>query len=185
MLSKNNPFDPTVKTLVSIWTGIIAADADNINCDLAKEVGVAIHLSMDNTTFTDVKLRKADQVRTFSVINDKNSISRKDKPADMSNLFHRFLIQAERTQDIASYFSYELTAELIALFKNGYMRKPKKPQLARCLDARLTSESVDIAAGATFVIDGGSLRHEVRWLRNTSFRSIPVTSEVIMANQLL
>ena len=65
--------------------------------------------------------------------------TRKERSADLTALFHRLIILVERTSDIQSYFAYGLTPVPAALFRNGSMRKPDKPSLARHLIANILS----------------------------------------------
>ena len=50
-------------------------------------------------------------------------------------LFSRLVVLMRRTNDISSYFAYELAPVTTALFKDGMMQKPNKSSLAKGLDA--------------------------------------------------
>ena len=67
-LALYNPFDTTDIRLHSLTFGIAAADSDNINCDDVEEVGDRIVQKMNDANFKDVKMRRADQVRTLAEV---------------------------------------------------------------------------------------------------------------------
>ena len=52
-LEIQNPFDVSDSSLRCISNGMIAADADNINCDMSEEVGLKIMLRMNDVSFTE------------------------------------------------------------------------------------------------------------------------------------
>jgi hypothetical protein len=171
-LDKNNPFDVSLPKLRSLSTGITVNECDGINCDDADTAGVDIQMSIDNLAFTEVKFSKCNQVRTLAVLSEKNVSGKQDTPKDTNSFFHRLLILAERS-DIASYFSCELTTVPTALFKDSFMRKPKKPDLAKRLTDGVPVEyTASISRGAKVVVDVGSLLHKVRWLKNANFTTI-------------
>jgi len=58
------PFDITDSRLRSLNTGLAASDSDIINCDVADEVGLAIQRCLDGLTYTNVVLKKCNQVQT-------------------------------------------------------------------------------------------------------------------------
>jgi len=66
-----------------------------------------------------------------------------------------------------SYFEYELTPWPMALFKDGCMRKPDKANLAKSLTAGMPSDQ--LPSCVRYVLDGGSLLHQIKWSKNNSF----------------
>jgi hypothetical protein len=108
-LKDNDPFDVSNNKLRSLFTGVTAGESDCVNCDTADEIGLVIHEKMDNKVFYDVKLTKVDQVRTLNYLNDKTVSKKALVTGEANNLFHRLLILAEHSQDVASYFSHEMT----------------------------------------------------------------------------
>ena len=75
---------------------------------------------------------------------------------------------AQRKEDISKYFGYELTAEPIALFKEGVMRKPDKPQLRRALTDGICDETQPLTD--QYVLDGGALIHRIRWMKGETYK---------------
>ena len=75
---------------------------------------------------------------------------------------------AQREEDISKYFGYEVTAEPTALFKEGVMRKPAKPQLRRALTDGTSDETQPLTD--QHVLDGGALIHKVRWVKGETYK---------------
>jgi len=64
----HNPFDSSESRLRCLTSGITAMESDGINCDKADEVGAKIVQRMDGMPFSDVSLRRKDQVRTLAQV---------------------------------------------------------------------------------------------------------------------
>ena len=75
---------------------------------------------------------------------------------------------------VEDYFSFEMTPEPLALFKDGFMRKPDKPALRKVLmsDNDATIGIDQLNNSAMFAIDGGALLHRVRWVKNSTFEEL-------------
>jgi hypothetical protein len=164
-LDCNDPFVLKDGKLRSIATGLTAGDDVNITCDMAEDVGAAIHKEIDGQLFVDIKLKKSDRVRSLAVLHKAGHAVKKDVIADACALFGRLIILAERSVDIPTYFDYELTPVPSSLFHNDYMRKPDKPALAKCLIGDLFSA---IPAVVCYIVDGGAMLHRVRWLKKAN-----------------
>ena len=96
---------------------------------------------------------------------------------DGTNLFHRLIILVERTDDVAGYIKYKLTAAPASLYKCGYMRKTDKLAFAKEMKRGLTTEQMP--SQVKYVVDGGALLHRVRWLKNFHFQSsIPAVCDL-------
>ena len=65
--------------------------------------------------------------------------------------------------DMEKYFSHEMSPTPPSLFKDGYMRKTDKSDLARILQKDLTNHVSITTPQQLVVIDGGWLLHRVRW----------------------
>ena len=66
---------------------------------------------------------------------------------------------------MSPYFDYELTAFPTSLFKDNFMCKATKAQLAKSL-----TDSVNVSERrrqAKHVLDGGALLHKVKWGKMT------------------
>jgi len=147
--------------LVSICSNVVAGPQDAVNCDEAEEVGRHIHDTWDKCSYSAVVLRKASQVKTLAYLKSSNSTTGNKIAIEPSILFHRLILVGERKDEIKQCFDYELTTNPMSLFKDGLMRKPRKPDLYRkfavgFLDAALPD-------GIVYVVDGGFLLHKVCW----------------------
>ena len=78
-------------------------------------------------------------------------------------LFQRLIVLIERSEDMTSYFEYELTLEPTALFKDGFMRKPNKASLGKALAKNSCTTHSALAEKSKYVLDGGALLHRVTW----------------------
>jgi len=162
----HNPFVVGDGKLCNIATGLSGSDADKITCDVAEDVGPAIQTSMDNQSFTEIVLKRSDEVRTLALL-QKAPTSKHDIIADSHTLFHRLVLVIERSYDIQDCFKHELTPVPTSLFCNKYMRKPNKAALAQCLTVDLCRSIV--SGDVCYVIDGGALLHRVKWLKGITF----------------
>jgi len=127
---------------------------------------------MDNKSFTEIKFSKSEHVRTLAYLTEKKVSGQHENKKETSSLFHRLLILAERSANVESYFRHELTTIPTALFKDDFMRKPNKPELAKCITKNVLVETSVIASpDSQFVLDGGSLLHKVRWYKDATFGS--------------
>ena len=70
----------------------------------------------------------------------------------------------QREESISPYFEYELTT---SLFKDNFMRKAVKAQLAKSLTG-----SSELRRQAIHVLDGGALLHRVKWGKRVSYKEI-------------
>ena len=169
----NNPFNVTADKLRSLSTGVVANQCDGVNCDIAEDVGLDIQRKMDNKSFTEVKFSRSEQVRTLAYLTEKAANGKKENKKETNSLFHRLLILAERSAKVESYFCHELTTIPTALFKDDFMRKPNKPELAKCITKKVIAETSVIASpDSLFVLDGGSFLHKVRWFKDATFDTV-------------
>jgi len=168
---QNCPFDVSDSRLRSISSGLVASDTDAITSDTADEVGSRIMVSMDDHAFTDVVLRKADQVRTLALLKKKIKINDNHVVIDSSILFNRLLLVMERSSEMKPCFSYELTAMPTSLFKDESLRKADKSQLAKYLTKSVDSSVANDFAGM-YVMDGGCLLHRVKWRSDATYLQI-------------
>jgi len=169
-LEINNPFFSGNDCLRSLSSGLVAGDDDNINCDSAEEVGEAIQKKWNDRIFSEITSKKADQVRTLRNLQKMCIIGQKPVLMDANSLFHRLVILVERSEDIPSYFSYELTPIPTALFKDNLMRKADKPALAKAVTSGLSFDT--LPSNTRFVLDGGCLLHKIRWVRGATYYDI-------------
>jgi hypothetical protein len=160
--AENNPFDTSDSRLRNIATGMVASGEDEVNCDLAEEVGYNVMTGMDNSPYSAVVLRKADHVKTLACLDTRIKVNNKHIVVDSYIPFDRLLVIIEKFSNIEMNFCYELSSMPMSLFKDGCLRKAAKSVLAREL-----MKGLDVCAGNLssdlFVIDGGCLLHRVKW----------------------
>ena len=110
----------------------MAIDENGINCDEAELVGQKIHQSLDGIAVTNAHIKRSDHARTLNDLLPGILIGKKNVHIEPSVLFMRCTALAHReSEDIKSYFKYEMSAIPTSLFKDSYMRKTDKSELAR------------------------------------------------------
>ena len=125
-----NPFNIDHEDLHSLSTGVVAVHGKEAVNGEAEIIGSRIQESLDKVNFTDAHIKKKDQFVSLgdlarSVKTDgKNSLS-----VNPTLLFTRLAATAQQEDDIEQYFTYDLTQQAMALFKNELMRKPDKTAL--------------------------------------------------------
>ena len=88
--------------------------------------------SMDGVAISDDVLMKADQTRTLACLNRKVNVGGKMVYIDSSvQLLVSDELMMERTSDMESCFSFELTAIPTALITDNGLRKTDKSALAK------------------------------------------------------
>ena len=164
-----NPFNTQDSSLRCVVTGLTAKEGDGINCDDAEKVGMQIQESLDNLTFNQAIVKRSMKVKTLTMLKPGVKINTETVHVDPNILFQRLIILIERSEDMTSYFEYELTPEPTSLFKDGFMRKPNKALLGRALtknSSNTTQETTKI------VLDGGALLHRVHWNIPSTFADV-------------
>jgi hypothetical protein len=167
-LDGHDPFQMPDDKLYSLSSGLVAND--EVTCDTAEELGALINQRLDGLRFDDIVLKRSNQIKTIAQMQQLDGSLPKKSVTNASNLFYRLLIQVERSADIHSNFSHELTAEPTALFRNNFMRKPDKPAILRHVLKDMTQP--DTPSDLSFVVDGGALLHRVLWVKRTRFAHV-------------
>ena len=177
----HNPFDLHDHSLRSLSTGLTATEDNNLDCDEAELVGKTIQQSLNNLCLEDAKIKRNDQVKTFEYLRPGITIDRKIVRIDPLILFTRLTALMQREGCIADQFSYELTPEPSALFKDGMMRKANKSILRnRFLDK---TDAVKDTTATCCVVDGGAVLHKVKWVMNVTFKDILTSYTDYMKNR--
>lgn len=166
-LNLNSPFRFTDDLrLVSLSSGVSAGPDDGVNCDTAETIGYEIQQSWDGEKYSEVTLRKASLIKTLANMHNLYKLDEENSSMDANSLFHRLVVLAQSSDDVASCFTYELTPYPTALFKDGFMRKPNKATLYKDFCKDLTSAS--LPSDKVFVADGGCLLHRVKWQKGST-----------------
>ena len=156
--------------LVSLSSGVVAVSGDCVTSDCAEEIGSAIQESWNGKRFTEITYHRSKKVKTLADLSNTCKISGEQVVIDVNSLFHRLVVLAERSTDLKTYFAFELTQYPTSLFKDGFMRKPVKPDLYKGFTKGLTADT--LPTSIQFVVDGGYLLHKVRWAKGLSISQI-------------
>lgn len=169
---QHNPFAVNEK-LIGLESGVTANDCDSVTCDNADLVGVSIQSTLDGLKFLEASIKKKSCVKTLKhLIVGGHHVDKKVIDIDPATLFYRFLILAERSADIPSYFKYELTTTPCSLFKDFTMNKADKPALVKAITKGMSEGEQPVQGLMLYIVDGGALLHHVKWLRNASMSVI-------------
>lgn len=132
-LDQHEPFNLNEPRLRSLSSGLTASDGDGINCEKTEEVGAHIQKQLDNVNIVDAFIKRKEQVKSLDHLYPGIQVDKRKGHIHPNHLFYRLLAIAQRENDMAPYFGYELTAIPTSLFKDSFMRKPIKSQLAKAL----------------------------------------------------
>ncbi|KAL8614362.1 hypothetical protein ACOMHN_007700 [Nucella lapillus] len=93
---------------------------------------------------------------------------------DSTLLFQRLVKVAELTPGILEdAFVFELSNVPRSLFdSNGLPRQANKAALANCVWSATRQQGLQLPDDVAFVIDGGSLLHQLSWLRGTKYNQL-------------
>ena len=86
-------------------------------------------------------------------------------------MFTRLTAILHREEDIKLFFDYELTGIPTALFKDGFMWKPVKLQLAQYFILNVQSAN-EPNIKTLQVIDSGALLHRIKWEKKAAYNDI-------------
>ena len=126
---------------------------------------------MDNLSIPDASIRRKDQIQALNHLYPAIQIDKHKVHFNPSILFTRLTAILQREEDIKPFFAYELTAIPTTLFKDGFMRKPVKSQLAQYLTLNVQSAN-EPSIKTLQVIDGGALLHRIKWGKKAAYKDI-------------
>ena len=167
---QHEPFDLTEERLRSLSSGLIAADDDHINCEKVEEIGAKIQEKLDGLRIPDASIKRNDHIHSLNHLYPAIQIDKQKIHFNPCILFTRLSALLQREEDIKLFFDYELTAIPTSLFKDCYMRKPVKSQLAQFLT--LNVQSTGCSNQTVQVIDGGALLHRIKWEKRATYRGV-------------
>ena len=163
----HNPFFCNSSDLCSLSTGLTAEEEDGVNCDITEEVGFKLQSNMDIMSYNGAKIKRSEQIKTLQDLQPGVRVGRKKTLCiDPAILFSRCSAISQRiSEDMEPYFQWEMCVDPPSLFKDNFMRKPVKSDLADALykDVAHTSPSGERMR----IVDGGWLLHYIQWKRNT------------------
>jgi hypothetical protein len=120
----------------------------------------------------EASIKRNDQVRSLDHLHPGIKVDKQKINIHPNHLFYRRIAIAQRDENMAPYFDYELTAMSTSLFKDNFMRKSVKSQLAQALEKEVQSSGEN--PQAVHVLDGGALIHKVKWQKKVTYKDIAV-----------
>ena len=150
---------------------------DDVNCERAEDIGKKIQAALDNTAYNNASIKRKDQIKMLKFLQHDKTVSKTGGAAfHLHAMFNWMIAIAAREDNIEEFFHHELTQESMPLFKNGMMRRPDKPFLRKVIMPEEGAiKKDDIKYCDTYVLNGGTLIHRVRWSKGTKFITIAET----------
>jgi len=141
---------------------------------------------MDSVSYNGTKIKQSEQIKTLQDLQPGVRVGRKKTLCiDLAILFSRCSAISQRiSEDMEPYFQWEMCVDPPSLFKDNFMRKPVKSDLADTLykDVAHTSPSGERMR----IVDGGWLLHYIWWKHTRkSWSSTPYISHVDSVSVLL
>jgi hypothetical protein len=164
------PFSSNVENLVSISNGLTANKESKINCDEVEEIGKRIQETLNDTNYTDAKIKRNDGVKNLAALQSSVKIGDDQVTIDPMTLFNRLIALVMRDSDVSSCFKYELSPFPTSLFDKGVMRDANKSKLREHLTKGI--EQCNPPDNSNHVIDGGALLHKIKWLPDQNFKDV-------------
>ena len=169
----HNPFN-VVDKLISLESGLVD-DNHAVNCDNAEAVGAKVQEEMTGKMFAEVSLKKKNKVTNLQTLYSTVKINDDKVDINPLTLFLRLVTVVDRKpqQEIANFFSYELSSFPMSLFKNGFMRPPsKKSSLKEALVKDIVELKPDYIKHHNKVLDGGALLWACDWKKGELYGNI-------------
>jgi hypothetical protein len=131
----HNPFVCNSSDLSSMSTGLTAEEGDGVNCDITEEVGSKLQSKMDSVSYNGAKIKRSEQIKTLQDLQPGVRVGRKKTlHIDPAILFSRCSAISQRiSENMEQYFQWEMCVDPPSLFKDNFMRKPVKSDLADAL----------------------------------------------------
>ena len=122
----HEPFDKSKPCSKSLSSGLVG---DELNCDDAGMVGLAIQRSLDGMCMEDVTIKRNSKVKTFQDLLPTTTIGEKKVFISPTILFSRLTVLTNFRDNVEEDFSFEFTPKPTSLFKQEMMRQPTKANL--------------------------------------------------------
>ena len=182
-LKEFSPFSDD-NTLRNIINGVVADM--NVNVDDCFKIGSALIKKMEHQSIFKFSFKRSDKVKNLSTdaVSTKNDII-----IDPSLLFQRFLVVSNSTPiKINEVVKFELCSYAPAIFESlEVLRKANKPQITEEIVKMISKSNgpEHIANNSRqqidqYVLDGGSLLHRVKWLKNVPYIKILLNPTAIL-----
>ena len=145
-------------------------EGDGINPDKVEEVGLKIQMQLDGLNVAEASIKRRDHIKPLADLKPGIQIDQQKLNINPIILFSRLIAIVQRKEDMSPYFDYELTAFPTSLFKDNFMRKSVKAQLAKSLTDSV--DSSELRRQMMHVLDGGALLHRVKWGKKMSYQEV-------------
>ena len=111
-----------------------AKDNSETNCDNAESIGHTLQQSIENLPITEAKMQKVRK-KIKTLLNSTKGVDVDCSLVfiDPKILLLRLIVLVERSGSNTKYFGFKLTPYPTSLFKDNFMRHPKKTVLADVL----------------------------------------------------
>lgn len=170
-IEQHNPFDQSREELISLSSGLVA-DSD-IDCFQAQEKGHAAMSELVGKDFGSVTVKRKNKVTNFASMNIAIKVRGNNVYINTQQLFNRILCVTKNSDELKSYFRFELAPRPPSLFDDVSMRKGKKSSLIAAFQPAKESEEKEMnESKPIYILDGGHLLHSVVWPRPATYGDI-------------
>ena len=129
------------------------------NCDEVVTTGAEIQQSLDWIAASKVLVPRSKNIKNLARMSSGIKVWEKVRDSTIqinkTVLFQQLTASMECTDNLSAFFEYDLTPTPNSLFKDGYLWKANKSDLA----SALTKNSTKLSTKATYVVDRGALLH--------------------------
>ena len=118
-------------------------------------------MQLDDLNVAEASITRRDHIKPLADLKPGIQVDQQKLNINPNILFSRLIAFVQREEDTSPYFDHELTAFPASLFKDNFMHKSVKAQLAKSL-----ADSVDSSEQnrqAMHVLDGGPIAQGINW----------------------
>ena len=136
-------------------SGLTTTEGDGINPHKAEQIGLKNQMQLDGLNVAEVSIKRRDHIKHLVDLKPGIQVDQQKLNINPNILFSRLIAIVQREEDMSPYFDHELTAFPTSLFKDNFMCKSVKAQLAKSLTYSVDSSEHN--RQAMHVLDGGPI----------------------------
>jgi len=96
-------------------------------------------MQLDGSNMAETSIKRRDHIKPLADLKPGIQVDHQKLNINPIILFSRHITIVQREEDMSPYFDYKLTAFPTSLFKDNFMRKSVKAQLAKSLTDSMDS----------------------------------------------
>ena len=127
-------------------------------------------MQLDGLNMAEASIKRRNHVKPLADLKPGLQVDQQKLNINPNILFSILIAIVQREEDMTAYFDHELTAFPTSLFKDNFMRKSVKAQLAKTLTNSVDSSEHN--RQALYVLDGEALLHRVKWGKKMLYQEV-------------